>query len=89
MNLHERSDRQFWDGELSRELQNWAHSAPRPQPERREQVLRRASSLRWLVRGEAWRAWVFAFGRSVPAHHRASTSYLLWTYQTASIRLVI
>ncbi len=89
MNLHEREDRIFIDSDLSRELQNWVNAAPRPAPEVRERVLRRAAALRWMVRGESWRAWIFAFGRFTPDQHRTSPSYLMWTYQTASIRLVI
>lgn len=87
MNLHD--ERAFIDSDLSRGLRNWANMAPPPAPEVRERVLHRASALRWMARGESWRAWIFTFGRFTPEQHRASPSYLMWTYQTASIRMVI
>ncbi|GAB4520776.1 MAG: hypothetical protein Fur0018_00600 [Anaerolineales bacterium] len=89
MSLHDRDEREFSDRQLESLLKTWVLEAPKPEPVVREQILRHAASLRWLRRGESWRAWMFSFGLLSPEYHRVSHSYDWLTFQNTRFRLVL
>ncbi len=89
MNSREREKNLFVDGELSRMLRRWVAGARQPGGEARRTLLQRAAALQGLGRAGAWMGWRLSLGLITPEQHRASTSYLMMTFQTANLRLVI
>ncbi len=89
MSSRRRDERAFVDGDLSRLLKRWAMEAQRDAPVERRTLLHRAAALVSENRS-GWRGvWPFSFGLSAPEYFRVSTPYLMMTFQTANLRLVI
>ena len=89
MNSRKRDEQTFVDGDLSRFLKRWVAEAPRAALPERGRLLQRAAALFGEKRSGLRAAWPFSFGLPSPEYLRASTPYLMMTFQTARLRLVI
>ncbi len=89
MNSRRRDEQAFVDGDLSRLLKRWAVEAQRVAPVERRTLLQRAAALFGESRSGLRGVWPFSFGLSAPEYLRVSTPYLMMTFQTVNLRLVI
>lgn len=89
MNSLKRDEQTFVDGDLSRLLKRWAAESQRTALPEHRTLLQRAAALFGEKRSGLRAAWPFSFGLPSPEYLWASTPYLMMTFQTARLRLVI